>query len=125
MDTSTVIDILYPMENEVLIYDAYYEYVMERTDGTSKSTASSDGFMKNNEDLLWNIFFKTEIDGMFHGYSELDNPLADVPFVDDHEKSFHRMIKTNGVAASIILVRKGSAGKKVKIIKIKNRYPLN
>lgn len=119
MDTSTMIDILYPMENENLIYDAYYEYVMERTRGTSKTNASLDGYMKNNEDLLWNVFFKTEKDGIFHGYSELDNPLADVPFVDDHEKSFHRMIKTNGVAASIILVRKGSAGKKPKNPKFK------
>ena len=119
MDTSTMIDLLYPIKDDTRIIDAYYEYVMRRTNGTSKADASLNGYIKNNEDLLWNIFFKTEINGIFHGYRELDNPNQQDPFVDDHDKSFHRMIKTNGVAASIILVRKGSAVKKPKNPKFK------
>ena len=107
--TSVMIDMLYPTKDDEIRYPNYCLYVSGRTGGRSKNDASLDGWMKNNEDLLWNIFFKTDIEELFHGYRELDQPNIANPFVDHHEKTFHRMIRTNGVAASIIMVRKGAA----------------
>ena len=110
IDTSTMIDMLYPTKDDVMLDPNYCDYVFGRTGGRSKSKASEDGWMKNNENLLWSTFFKTEIDELFHGYRELDHPnIDDNPFVDNHEKTFHRMIRTNGIAASIIMVRKNAA----------------
>lgn len=96
MDTSTMIDMLYPTKDDgLLLYPAYCAWIHAGTNGRTKAEASLDGWMKNNEDLLWRLFFETKNDELFHGYRELD-----LPFVDNHDKTFHRMIRTNGVAAS-------------------------
>jgi len=56
--------------------------------------------------LIWSLFVKTEYDGLFHGYRELDKPREVDPFIDKHKYTFHHQIETNGVAASVICVDK-------------------
>ena len=125
MDTSTMIDMLYPTRDDELTHPAFCAWIYGNTNGRTKAQASSDGWMKNNEDLLWYLFFKTEKDELFHGYREHDRPNIANPFVDNHDKTFHRMIRTNGVAASIIMVRKGVVvgNQKAKNPKYKYREP--
>ena len=112
MDTSTMIDMLYPLQNdEFWGDDLYRQYVYLRTGNKTKAQASANGYMKNNKDRLWRIFFKTEDKGLFHGHTVHDNPRNVPPFVDQHNTTFHHMIQTNGVAASIICVKKTLAEK--------------
>ena len=111
MDTKTMVLMLYPLQtNEVWNMNAYSLYVFARTDHRTKGQVLAKGFMKDHQDFLWHIFFKTEIKGLFHGYRVLDRPNIQNPFVDRHKTTFHHMIQTNGVAASIICVNKVAAG---------------
>ena len=110
IDTSTMIDMLYPLKRDEFLNNAYCAYVNQRTGGVSKANASKAGYMRNNQDLLWSIFFKTNIKGLFHGYRELDRPNIPNPFVDNHAYTHHYMIETNGVSASVICIQKTYAG---------------
>ena len=110
MDTSTMIDILYPTIDDEMLHPAYCAYVSQRTNGTSKADASANGYMTNHQDLLWNIFFMTEKKELFHGYRQLDQPRIQNPFVDAHNYTHHWQIQTNGVSASIVCIKKQYAG---------------
>ena len=106
IDTSTLIDLLYPTKADENLHPAYCQYVSERTNGVSRAEASKNGFMANHQDLIWSLFIKTEKNGLFHGYRVLDKPREPDPFVDKHKYTFHYQIETNGVAASVICVDK-------------------
>jgi hypothetical protein len=111
LDTSTMIDLLYPLLEDQAFHPAYCAYIHAMTDvdgegGRSKAEASAGGFMKANEDTLWRAFFKTEKNHITHGLRNLDKPNVPFPYVDDHKFTFHHQLETNGNDVSVILVKK-------------------
>ena len=113
IDTTTLLKILYPGVND------FNQYPRIRADNRNRSQVLENGFVANNKQLIWNIFFKTELKGLFHTnrFDNAQNPLF-VPnnnndvvpdYADSSLYTFHHQIETDGVDICISLVLKTHA----------------
>jgi hypothetical protein len=111
LDTTTVLN---------LLYNTTDGYLMERTNNKKKGKTIKDGWLEANQDLIWDLFFKVkENRQLFHSinFNANGEPVfinnndgVRVPvYCDNSDYCFHHQLKTDGVAVSIILVKKTHA----------------
>ena len=105
-DTTALVEMLYP-------YDVQYDYVIgNQTDYKSRGDIKKDGYLKDNQDLLWNLFFhlrSKKNKRIFHSKRVLDDDDLEYGYVDNHNFTFHHQIKTDGKSCSVVLVKKTHA----------------
>ena len=100
---------VFPMRNEItpkhirLDTTTLVHLLMTKKLG-NKSDYLFNGNLKRNEDKIWKFFFRTERQCFKKKWY-----------------SFHHMIETDGIACSIILLRKDKVGKKVRISAVPKR----
>ena len=110
IDTTTLLNLLFPFQNDMT------DYIRQRTGNMNRGDMRKHGWLKNNIHLIWDLFFKVkENKQIFHGINFVNglpvfNNNDNVPvYCDNSQYTFHHQIKTNGVAISITLVKNQAA----------------